>query len=189
METYVQERKAWHDRREAHFRDHPFEWPEDNWPPRVPPMIDIDLIGRVWYPIQSFLTAIANISKALWGQHGDSPKRVRRRKEREPLRQILGVDDSSPLWSTDMRNNFDHFDERIENWQGGFVDLGWGNPDQYVGFRLDQQWRNFDPTTLEVLFWGERYDLPLIARHVASLRGAADRVTPGGTNSDAGGGQ
>ena len=61
-----------------------------------------------WASIQNCLTAVANISKAMWGQGGKYSK------ERKPLRDSLGVGNNSPLKRTSMRNNFEHFDERLE---------------------------------------------------------------------------
>ncbi len=60
--------------------------------------------------VQGFLTAVANISKALWGPKG------KRAQERAPLRATLKVDEASPLKPTSMRNNFDHFDDRLDTW-------------------------------------------------------------------------
>lgn len=65
---------------------------------------------RTFYSIQALLTASANVSKALWGQE---PKQ---RNERKPLRDSLGIDDTSPFMARGMRNKFDHFDERLDEW-------------------------------------------------------------------------
>ena len=70
--------------------------------------VDID---RVWYSLQSFLIAFANISKIFWIKK-QSPY-----EEREPfLRKLLDVDDSSPFKVRDPRNHFELFDERIDDW-------------------------------------------------------------------------
>ena len=51
--------------------------------------VDID---RVWYSLQSFLIAFANISKIFW------TKKQRSYEERgQFLRKLLDVDDSSPF--------------------------------------------------------------------------------------------
>ena len=70
--------------------------------------VDID---RVWYSLQSFLIAFANISKIFW------TKKQRSYEERgQFLRKLLDVDDSSPFKIRDPRNHFEHFDERIDDW-------------------------------------------------------------------------
>ena len=56
------------------------------------------------------LNAGANISKAFWGSGGKLAV------ERKPLRDSIGIDDKSPLRAVTMRNNFEHFDERIDRW-------------------------------------------------------------------------
>jgi hypothetical protein len=70
----------------------------------------------VWAALQSILVSSANISKFLWGSGRNKPKLE---AERKPLRDLLAVDDSSALNSTDLRNDFEHFDERIEKWASG----------------------------------------------------------------------
>ncbi len=127
-----------------------------------------------WFAIQSLLSATANITKALWGDGGKLTA------EREPLRLSLAIDDSSPLKTTTMRNNFDHFDDRLDKWSEGgtgtIVDLSFGDPTTIIsgpgatgkdsGF-----FRNFNPATGDLIFWGQSYHLPTIVQEVA-------RITP-----------
>src|SRR5512140_2638298 len=65
---------------------------------------------RVFYAIQDLLNAAANFSKALWGAGGRAADRRRR------LRDDLAVTDRSLLLEANMRNDFGHFDERLERW-------------------------------------------------------------------------
>ncbi len=67
-------------------------------------------MDQIWYSLQNLLNAVANLSKAFWGQKGKLSQK------REPLRQSLGVTEPSALQSPDMRNNFEHFDDRLEKW-------------------------------------------------------------------------
>lgn len=60
--------------------------------------------------LQNLLNATANISKELWESGG------KKSKERESLRKSIGVSDESPLRDVAMRNNFEHFDERLDRW-------------------------------------------------------------------------
>ena len=64
----------------------------------------------VWIEIQNLVGAAANISKALWGQEG------RRANDRAVLREFLSVPDDSPLRDVAFRNNFEHYDERLDTW-------------------------------------------------------------------------
>ena len=63
-----------------------------------------------YYWIQNLLNAAANVSKALWGQKGKYAE------IRKPLRDSIGVSDESPLRNVNMRNNFEHFAERLDRW-------------------------------------------------------------------------
>src|SRR2546428_224252 len=61
---------------------------------------------RCWFALLGLLTAAANISKLLWGSH---PRRA-------DLRALLGVEDDSPLRVRKLRNDLEHFDERLDEW-------------------------------------------------------------------------
>ena len=106
-----------------------------------------------WACIQNCLTAVANISKALWGQGGKFAK------QRRSLRDSLGLAENSPLKPTAMRNNSDHFDERLDEWYAtstnrNHLDYMIGPPRMISGMADTDMFRVFDPTTAE-LFFGE----------------------------------
>jgi hypothetical protein len=67
----------------------------------------------IFFSIQNLLTAGANVSKALWGPGG------RLHAERKPLRDSIGIADTSALRDVNMRNNFEHFDDRLDRWRLG----------------------------------------------------------------------
>jgi hypothetical protein len=121
-----------------------------------------------WASIQNCLTAVANISKAMWGQGGKYAK------ERKPLRDSLGVGNNSPLKRTSMRNNFEHFDERLDDWYAtstnrNHLDHMIGPPSTISGLADTDMFRVFDPTTAELVFWGKRYPLRTIMDEVLRL--------------------
>jgi hypothetical protein len=129
---------------------------------------------RTWQPVQGLLTAVGNIAKALWGADG------RRSAEREPLRLALDVRDSSPLRPCAMRNNFELFDEVLDDWWRSslshrYVDLDIAAERADLGgAAMQDTFRSYDPATEVVVFWGQRYVLPPIIdeiEHVA--RGAS----------------
>jgi hypothetical protein len=131
--------------------------------PRIPPHQDV-----FWASVQSCLTAVANISKACWGEDGEH------RKERKPLRQSLGIKKDNPLRPLSMRNNFEHFDEQIDEWFSKsknriHVDRIIGPASIIGGVSTNDMFRVFDPTTAEVIFWGERYPLKTIMDEVTRL--------------------
>jgi hypothetical protein len=130
---------------------------------RIPPHQDV-----FWASVQNCLTAVANIAKACWGEEDEH------RKERKPLRQSLGIKKDSPLKPLSMRNNFEHFDERIDEWFATsanriHVDRIIGPANIIGGVSANDMFRVFDPTTAEVVFWGERYPLKTIMDEVTRL--------------------
>lgn len=121
-----------------------------------------------WASVQNCLTAVANISKALWGQGGKYAK------ERKPLRDSLDVGNNSSLKPTSMRNNFEHFDERLDDWYAtstnrNHLDHMIGPPNMVAGLADTDMFRVFDPTTAELVFWGKRYPLTTILDEVRRL--------------------
>lgn len=122
----------------------------------------------VWFALQSFLTASANIAKMLWGSG------ARLASQREDLRTSLGVDDNSPFRDVSMRNHFEHMDERIDRWweksenhnhfDQNIGPIGmFGNPADIDMFRM------FDPETTEVRFWGESVSLQQVVDEIHKI--------------------
>jgi hypothetical protein len=125
---------------------------------------------KAWCVIQSMLTCAANISKALWGQAD------RLANERKPLRDSIVITDLPALHSVLMRNNFDHFDERIDQWwkqttDCNVVDLIIAATNPGSGFKDIDIWRNFNHATGEVIFWSQRFDL-------YAVRGEIEQIIP-----------
>ena len=120
-------------------------------------------IEYTFYALQNLLNAAANISKALWGTKG---KRADARKE---LRDSIGIADDSPLRDPDMRNNFEHFDERLDKWwkdssRHMHVDFVVGPKNMVsVGDETDQ-FRIFDPDTMDMVFWGQAFNIKKLIR-------------------------
>jgi hypothetical protein len=119
-------------------------------------------ITAIFCAIQSLLGSAANISKALWG--------VRKTKNalaaRTPLRASLQVTDASPLNPRKMRDNYEHFDERLEKWweqskSHNFMDMGLMARKAIQGFAEIERFRAYDPATGDLTFWGD--DLSLLA--------------------------
>lgn len=125
---------------------------------------------EAWVEIQNLLTAAANLSKVLWGQGG------KRAAQRKPLRDSLEVKDTSPLQDVAMRNHFEHFDERLDRWwqttqNFNYIDTQIGLHPRYGNLAWAPQdiFREFDPITSDVVFWGERFNLRRIADEAESL--------------------
>jgi hypothetical protein len=77
---------------------------------------------QVWMLVQSMLIACANVSKLLWSDIDEGQRGAQ-------LRCLLDVGEGSALASRRLRNEFEHFDERLDRWakrspgqRSGFVD-------------------------------------------------------------------
>jgi len=124
---------------------------------------------RVFYALQNLLNAGANISKALWGQSGKLAQ------TRKPLRDSIDVADDSPLQQVTMRNNFEHFDERLDRWWAesknkNHCDMAIGQKDNFIlgGDAIDM-FRVFDPTTTNLTFWGQEFNLQTLVTEVQRI--------------------
>jgi hypothetical protein len=67
-------------------------------------------VAEIWYALQGLLIAAANIQKLAWGQGG------KKAAQRADLRTTLAIADDSALHNPDLRNDFEHFDERLDEW-------------------------------------------------------------------------
>lgn len=133
---------------------------------------------RFWYSIQSFLVAVANISKILWpAQPCGSQLSIEVESEREQIRTLLDLDSSSPLRVRKFRNYFEHYDFELENW---FEELN----DRMVfdsniinfdpsGLPSDKvlSIRNFNPREFKIYFKNKEYDIILTVNAVNELLG------------------
>jgi len=118
---------------------------------------------RVFFHIQNFLVAAANVSKLFWPPKNSDPNKDNMAKGRsEELRQALSVPDNhndSPVGARKLRNAFEHFDERLDDVRlknasifdmnvGAWAPDGETTPTGYL--------RNFDPATQTVTFMGAK---------------------------------
>ena len=125
-------------------------------------------VERVFYALQNLLNAGANISKALWGQRGKLAD------QRKPLRDSIGINDNSPLREVTMRNNFEHFDERLDKWwkespRHIHIDNNIGPPITLGGADQIDKFRHFDPQTTIITFWGQEFNLQKIVDEVQRI--------------------
>src|SRR4051794_11293316 len=119
----------------------------------------------VWFALQGLLISASNASKLLWGSRTEAALEARR-----ALRESVEVDVDSPLSSRKVRNDFEHFDERLERWfeGGGHIDIGRNiaplGAFQVGGGEPEQQFGRFDQSTATVFFWENAAELnPIVA--------------------------
>jgi hypothetical protein len=131
---------------------------------------------RIWYGVQNLIIGAGNLSKTLWGTGRSEEERQQRLATRQPLRESLSITDESPLRRVKIRNDYEHLDERIEewwdtspnrNWVGDFV----GPRGSIVGpgFGDKDILRWLDPTTGDVIFWGNELNIPTVVAEVQRL--------------------
>ena len=124
---------------------------------------------EVWCSIQSILVAAANVSKILWPVGKSYMARGKR------LRELLGVDDRNLLSDRTLRNHFEHYDERIEDWFDN------NNSAVYMDSRIDPfeptPWslprlyqRSYNPTSQKLSFRDETIDLAGLLSALAEVR-------------------
>lgn len=134
---------------------------------------------RIWYSIHGFLVATGNVSKLLW------PPRSRKRERGTELRASLSVEENSCLQARDLRDNFEHYDERLETF---FLSLG---PSNFVlidgnvspgGIKRlashadeKQVLRHFGPEAWTLLFCGKTFHLKPVVRAICELLPIAKR--------------
>lgn len=123
---------------------------------------------RVFYALQNLLNAGANISKMLWGQ------KDRKANERKPIRDSADIADNSPLREVAMRNNFEHLDERIDRWWNeskvrNYADMNLGPKSMFNGLDTMDMFRLYDPTTANLMFWGQEFNIQAIVLEVEKI--------------------
>jgi hypothetical protein len=127
-----------------------------------------DANRELWYAAQSLLSAAANVTKVLWGTKATGAAR-------EPVRKTLGVTDGE-IWQVarKIRNSFDHYDERIQEWNESGEGLkveGIGGRPKIVGHTNRAQWRNYDPRNDTLYFWDD-------ALRLSDIEAEARRLIP-----------
>jgi hypothetical protein len=123
---------------------------------------------EVWCSIQSILVAAGNISKILWPVRRDSIKRGKR------LRVLLDIDDQNLLSDRKLRNHFEHYDERIEDWfeknnSAVYMD-SYIDPFKPIwGSNFSNIHRSYNPLTGVLTFRDESVDVSAILRELDDI--------------------
>lgn len=126
----------------------------------------------VFFSAHAFLGATGNVSKLLWPPSENIAGRG------EELRQTLNVSDDSPVVPRTFRNHFEHFDERLEQWaikskRRNLADSNVLPPGAIEGIECEDFLRNLDPTTLNLTFRGDSYDLEIVEAALRKIYEAA----------------
>jgi hypothetical protein len=110
---------------------------------------------HLWLAVQSILIASANISKILFPVHSKARGRE--------LCRLLKVDQTTVFFDRLVRNHFEHFDERIETWEGNglenWIDMNVAPSYAFEGAENAAFMRNINPYTLEIYVWDDVFDI------------------------------
>ena len=119
----------------------------------------------VWGAIHSILAAAANVSKILW------PVPLSK-AQGSAIRELLCVRDDNALKNRSLRNAFEHYDERLEDWHANRASAA--STDQLIGSATGfpagfsaRVHRAFDTDTWTLRCLGESLDLRVV---LAALR-------------------
>jgi hypothetical protein len=136
----------------------------------------------IWRELQTIVISSANVSKLLWGSKG------RYEAERSNLRKRLGVPDDSALRDPDLRNDFEHFDERILCWStnpnvpGHYLGRNIGPRGSLIHFAdgvTDADipaFGHYDPDASTLSFWDHEVDLNALVRAAYEIGQTAQTV-------------
>ena len=123
-------------------------------------------LNRDYYFLQSLLTALGNLSKILWPvmKRNDGKGNELRRARGNELRTALSVKDNSALKNRDLRNLFEHFDERMDEWfeaadSRGFSDRNVGSMEGVIVPSVIERLRTFVPETWTLIFGEKEFKL------------------------------
>lgn len=133
-----------------------------------------DAGDQQWLALQSIVVSAANLSKLLWGSRGKAEAL------RAPLRASLEVGSDSCLRSPDLRNDFEHFDERIERWfatseKRDFFGRSIGQRDKFLYDGDDPWFGHYDPTTGVLSFWANAANIVEIFQEAPRILPIAER--------------
>lgn len=137
----------------------------------------------------ALLLHAGSLSRILWPpMTGKKEVRLRTKSRGAHLRRVLGVGDDSPLNDRTLRNHFEHFDERLDEWaeligSGHPMDLYFFCGGDHQGgqqalrdaLRKEQLLRGFDPTTETIFFHGDPFDVHALLKAVDDVRNAAGK--------------
>ncbi|PGR01356.1 hypothetical protein [Priestia megaterium] len=120
-----------------------------------------------WFYAQSLLVATANISKLIWGNKAT-------KHQRKKLKTKLKEHEFTVLKSRDIRNAFEHFDERLYKWveeRNSFIDSNIASSSMFYGGDPKEHLRFFDTDDISIKFNGDSFELHKIIKAVYKLRG------------------
>lgn len=138
----------------------------------------LDDPGEFFREAGDFLQHSSAVSRLLW-----PPSSKNRSKKRgEHLRQCVGVTDDHILRQSSLRDHFEHFDERLDDWAENSPNRNIVNnmigPRSAIGRKAITDadiMRQFDPETNRLVFRGEGFDVNQLVDGVRDISERTDK--------------
>ncbi|MDO4686324.1 MAG: hypothetical protein Q4A92_07215 [Corynebacterium sp.] len=138
-------------------------------------------VNEFWQSAARLVNSAALISKTLWGKSND-PLWVQ-------LKAELEVTENMEIKNKQIRNSFEHFDERLDEWEkksenGVLIDGNIGPVDSIKVAGANQEsellsrLRHFDPSTGIISFFGKEFSVPKVAEEAALIRKNTQKLMP-----------
>lgn len=142
----------------------------------VSPPTNSDLI---WGMVFLILGSSANLSKIFWHSNENKKGNEKYKKYQNSakhLRTLLMIDDDCYLSSRDLRNDFEHFDERLHEWAENsptknIIDGNIG-PEGFIDIKSTSSYdimRHFDQYKFIVTFRSNRFEINPIVRETETI--------------------
>lgn len=136
--------------------------------------------SEVFRALHSLLTHAANISRLLFpSRKGDQYAQRRGQK----LRDLLSVDDASPIADRSLRNHLEHYDERLDQWaqnhpgtSKSFATDNIHPKDAGPNVPPDSALRAYLTDTREFYFMGDVYEMLPLVREVRRIREEVEKI-------------
>lgn len=130
----------------------------------------------------AFVHRAASASRILWPPGGFNKKSVERSKRRgDHLRSSLNIEDTHPIKSRRLRDHFEHFDERLDEWaekskHRNMVTRFIGPRSAIGGTGIEESdvIIQYDPSSKIFSFRGQDFDIQALATGISDLNQRID---------------
>jgi len=125
-----------------------------------------------WSSIQSILTAATKVSKILWPCN--NKKNIERNIRAERLRKLLSINEDNLLSKRSIRDHFEHYDERIDEWfkdkkSAVYTDNVIELPKPKWADFPNNYHRSYNPITRILTFRGESINLSRVMEELENI--------------------
>lgn len=131
-------------------------------------------VDAFWYSVDSFLSSSIAVANILWPSSQHSIRGPIARARAGDLRGELGLSADAPAGLREVRNGFEHFDERIDEWRTtskrkNFVDTNIAPAGAISGVDPGDIARNYDPDLRILSVYGKSMAVDPILHELESV--------------------